>query len=488
MHTISRRAVLGGMAGVAATSLWPFRAEAAPLGGATLLGGRAAPDTATMAAGSAPGSSPFLSSDVGTLRRVLVHSVSPHDVILDRLGDSLLPDADSDMEALTRQHQALMVRLREAGTEVVELEAALETAIDATRASGVFATWVRTAFPSLGDPARVTAATILGRHPSVRYQLGPDGSYRHLADDSNSTIFTRDSAVMTPQGLLLCRAVSQRRRRENMLLRFVYAHSPLLARYPVVFDAIEEGLIIEGGDAIVVDAQTLLLGVGNRTDPRIAPALARRLDMDVLAVRTLKRDFLTTSVPLRPVKLRELRLLLLHLDTFFTLVAPRHALAVPYLLEKEHAETSPLARFIRGARAETLLDEDDAAGALEMLKVFGTVTLFHRGSGREEDLGGVKLVDHLRTLGYGFTFVGGPPPSGDAEAFRHFMSVTYPELRRQGCNVVQARPGRVIAYAGNARTQAALEADGIGVDTFEARELWAWHGGPHCLTQPLERV
>jgi arginine deiminase len=67
------------------------------------------------------------------------------------------------------------------------------------------------------------------------------------------------------------------------------------------------------------------------------------------------------------------------------------------------------------------------------------------------------------------------------------MTVSYPELRRQGANVVQARPGRVIAYAGNPATRAALEADGVGVDTFEARELWAWHGGPHCLTQPLER-
>ena len=53
---------------------------------------------------------------------------------------------------------------------------------------------------------------------------------------------------------------------------------------------------------------------------------------------------------------------------------------------------------------------------------------------------------------------------------------------------MQATPGRVIAYAGNPATRAALEADGIAVETFPARELWAWHGGPHCLTQPLERM
>lgn len=67
------------------------------------------------------------------------------------------------------------------------------------------------------------------------------------------------------------------------------------------------------------------------------------------------------------------------------------------------------------------------------------------------------------------------------------MAVTYPEIRRQAANVVQATPGRVIAYSGNPATKAAIEAEGIGVDTFQGRDLWAWHGGPHCLTQPLSR-
>ncbi len=78
------------------------------------------------------------------------------------------------------------------------------------------------------------------------------------------------------------------------------------------------------------------------------------------------------------------------------------------------------------------------------------------------------------------------PVSGEG-VFSHFMAVAYPELRRQAANVVKATPGRVIAYAGNPATKAAIEADGIAVDPFAARELWAWHGGPHCLTQPLAR-
>lgn len=460
---LSRREALAGFAATAA------------LAGAPPLGAQPAP---------------FLTSDIGTMKRVLVHSLTASDTNHDRLSSDLLPEADSDIEAAARQHQGLMRLLRAAGTDIVELADALAEAIAATRSSGVFEAWLRASFPRLAsDPAAVTPDRLLGRAPETRWRLGPDGSWQAVADDTSSTIWTRDSAVMTPRGLLICRASSARRRRENMLLRFVYRHSPLLRRYPIVFDAVEEGINIEGGDTMIVDRDTLFLGVGNITDPRVAPILARRLDMDVVTVRTRDVAFLP---PPRPGTnswgaLWPLRVLLLHLDTYFTHVGPRHALAVPWLLEKAHAEDNPLARFIRGARADSLLDEKDAEAALEMLKAFGKVTRYARGTGKPDPLGELKLVDYLGQQRYRITFVGGPRPSGDQAGFAHFMEVAYPELRRQAANVVQATPGRVIAYAGNPATKAALEADGIAVDTFEGRELWAWHGGPHCLTQPLER-
>lgn len=453
-----------------------------------VMAGAVAATLAGLAANPALAQSrPPLTSDIGTLRRVLVHSFKASDGPVDILGADVLPSADTDPLIAEAQHAGLIALLRAAGSEVVELADALDTAIAATRPSGVFAAWLDEAFPRLGtDPAQVSAATILGRDPARQYTLGADGSYRHVANDSSGTIWTRDSAFMTPRGLVICNSVSHRRRRENMLLRFVYAHSPQLRDVPIAFDAVEEGLIVEGGDAMVVDGTTLFLGTGNRTDPRIAPVLARRLDMDVVTVQTVKRDFLATNVPGASPPAAELKLLLLHLDTFFTMVAGKHALTVPYLLESEFAETSPLVRYIKGARAETRLEADEAEAGLEMLKEFGSVALFRRGTGKQEKLEG-KLVDHLKRLGWKFTWVGGARAKGEAEAFRHFMAVAYPELRRQAANVVQATPGRVIAYDGNPATRAALEADGLAVDVFAARELWAWHGGPHCLTQPLLR-
>lgn len=463
MITLSRRALLGAASTAGLTSLGP-----SPV--------------------CAQSPRRFLSSDIGRLGRVLVHGISPLDQASDRLAEDLLPNAESDLEAAVVQHQALFALLRAQGATPIEIVDALDAAIAATRASGVFEAWLGASFPGIGvPPDRVTAATILGRDEATRLRLGADGNFRHMADDSTSLMWTRDSAFMAPQGLVMGRSSSARRRRENMLLRFLYRWSPLLADFPVAFDAVAEGMNIEGGDAMVVDRSTLFLGVGNRTDPRIAPVLARRLGMDVLAVNTYSRDFIPPPRSGGSMPLRELRVLLLHLDTFFTLVGPRHALATPFLLEQAHAEDGPYQRYIRGARADTQLPAEDAEKALQMLRDFGRVTMFRAGTGVREELPGVKLVDWVRKAGFKLTFVGGARPAGDEDSFRHMLGTVHPELRRQAANVVQALPGRVIAYAGNPATRAALEADGVSVDTFVARELWAWHGGPHCLTQPLER-
>ncbi|MGF1511830.1 MAG: arginine deiminase family protein [Myxococcota bacterium] len=463
MPSLTRREALAGLAAAAASGL-------------------------PRSSGAATAKSEFLSTDIGALEKVLVHSLSRHDDVLGQEDEGILPVVETDMLAAERQHAALMELLRKSGAELIEIRDALAGAIEVTRSTGVLETWVRTTHPRLPwDPKRITADVLLGRDESTHYVLGPEGDARLLVSDSVSTIWTRDSAFMSPQGLVICNAASRRRHRENVLLRFLYRHSPMLDAFPVVFDAVQEGLIIEGGDATVVDERTLFLGTGNRTDPRIAPILARRLDMDVLTVQTVAKDHMRRGPWSSSGKASALRALVLHLDTFFTLVGPKHALCVPMLLEKEHAEDNPLAQFIRGARSETKMPTDEAKAALTILKGLGTVRMFRRGSGREEDLGGIKLVDYLRSQDYRFTFTGGELPDGDQDRYRHFMEVTYPEQRRQASNVVQATPGRVIAYSGNPETEKALKASGIEVDTFPGRELWAWHGGPHCLTQPLVR-
>lgn len=433
---------------------------------------------------------PFVRDDVGALQKVLVHTLTPDEYPVDQLSGALIPNLNADREAAARQHRELSTLLTEAGAETIELSDVLDEAIEEAKRRGAWEAWLSATHPRLsGEAGSVTAATLLGRDPDRQFALDADGGYRHLFNDATSTMWTRDASFMTPAGLVICNALSERRLRENMTLRFVMAHAPQMADYPVVFDAVAEGVVIEGGDAQMVDENTLFLGVGQRTDPRAAPLLARRLDLDVVAVHVHEADFLNRAGDGGfgdPVM--QLRILFLHLDTFFTHVDREHALAVPWLLENEHAGEDPLSRYIRGARTELAIDADAANKGLEFLKKFGRVSVYRAGSGAKEDIEEMKLLDYVKARGYRVTHVAGQAPDDSADAFREFMGVTLGELRRQASNVVATGPGAVIAYEGAPRTKAALERDGVSVATFEARDLWANHGGPHCLTMPLARA
>lgn len=471
MTIINRRAALG-LAGGAAFSL--------------LLPQTACARQPRSAANDGPA---FVRDDIGRLREVLIHTSSERDYQVDRLRRGLVPYLDLDWEEASRQQAAFAELLRSSGANTLEIADVLASAIDAAKSQGSWRAWLSAAHPRLSlDPDAVTADTLLGRDPAYQFQRRADGSYSHFASGTASTMWTRDASFMTPEGLVICNSASEGRLRENMTLRFIAMHAPELEDYPVAFDAVAEGLIVEGGDAQMVDRNTLFLGVGQRSDPRTAQELARRLNLDVVAVQIHKTEFLTRNPSLMGAgAVGQLRVLFLHLDTFFTHVNTNHVLTVPWFLEMEHAGKDPLSHFIRGVQADTAVEAADAAGALEFLKEFGKVTVYRAGSGEVEDMEEMKLLDYVKARGYQVTYVGGREPEDSAEAFSHFMNVSLGELRRQASNVVATAPGEVLAYAGSPQTRAALEQDGINVTTFGARELWAHHGGPHCLTMPLRR-
>lgn len=431
---------------------------------------------------------PPLTSDIGKLDKVLVHSTNSTSGITTQFGRALIPGVDFSPVDAEAQHAGLNDLLRQSGAELVEVVDALNAAREATLANGIWEAWIDAAYPRLGgSPNDITAEVIMGQDKDWLYRLDSEGNYDHLVDDFSATMWTRDSAFMTPKGLVICNSASPWRGRENMLLRFIYRYSPMLSDVPIAVDAVEQGFIIEGGDAMVVDEKTMFLGVGNRTSREAGAVLARELDMDIYTVQIGTPEYLREVYPGETNDSSELAVLFLHLDTSFTLVGPKHALSLPYVFEAAHAEDNPLARFIRGAVRQSILPKEDAEKGLELLKGIGTLTRYAAGSGKAEKIEGMKLVDFCRDQGYRITNTGGAIPDGDQAAFDHFMRVTYPEQRRQASNVVQAVPGRVIAYDGNPATIAALREDGIMVDTFPGRELWNWHGGPHCLTQPLLR-
>jgi N-dimethylarginine dimethylaminohydrolase len=214
----------------------------------------------------------FVASESGRLHKVLVHA--------DEVDAGLLAGGDPfwlDAAAVLSARNADMVQaLEAAGASVLQFEDVLGGAIRTARGRGVFDGWLAARFPELAAQPRATAGMLFGR----------TGGWRHR---SHAPVGLRDCAVMLPPGLVLSNSADPGLARFEDLVRFALRHAPELRGYRVAFDARARGARLEAGDVVVLDRQTLLVGVGNHTAAEAAPALARATGLETIAV-TLGRE------------------------------------------------------------------------------------------------------------------------------------------------------------------------------------------------------
>ncbi len=388
-----------------------------------------------------------------------------------------------------REHQALRELLRGQGVEVHDVRDLLESAIRNARQKGALAAWVRETFPATAPQTAqrldlITADSILNLRDEHFYGKTPAGLADPLFPGLPSMYWSRDFAISTPKGIVIGNGQYYRRALENAVARLIFRFADPVKAFPIVFDAAAEGVYLDGGDLIVLDEKTLLLGIGNRSSREAAVKLAQRLDLDVLGV----------AMP--PVeKQTGLNRQLLHLDSIFNLIDRNRVLAVPFFLEKEYSDANPLKPFLLGLAAQTdeirraqpereMSKPDDLRATVEVMPQIGWVTKYAAGTGAPTPLN-LKLVDVFRQRGYQVNYVGGD--RGALPMEKYLIERAMYELRWQGANVVQLAPGRVIAYEHNVHTNEALRRAGVEVLTFPGELLSLNNGGPHCLLMPLLR-
>ena len=388
-----------------------------------------------------------------------------------------------------RQHGALLEILRQHGVRLLEVQQLLQSALENARKKGKLADWLRQTFPHTADQAierldELTAESFFAQRDDHFYLRHPDGSLDPLFSGFPSMFWARDFAISTPRGIIVGNGLRYSRSRENSLIRLLFQYADELQDFPIAFDAAEEGVFLDGGDTLVLDERTLLVGVGNRSSPEAAPLLAKRLGMDVIAVQMPPR-----------AESGGLRRQLLHLDTIFNLVDEKTVLAVPFFLEERYSESNPIKPLLEGlARQSKALKEllpDYEWGNFEAIEVtlkampqVGWVTRYQAKTGEAQELK-TKLVDFMRSQGYRIVFVGGD--QGDLSAEKYALERALYELRWQGGNVFQLAPGKVAAFEHNHWTNQALRQAGIEVLTFDGELLSIGNGGPHCLVMPLVR-
>ena len=267
-------------------------------------------------------------SEVGTLRVVILHRPGAElQRLTPRNNDKLLFDGLPWVARAQQEHDAFADLLRSRGVEVLLVSDLLTEALasGAARMHGISAAvdarrlglplahelsvYLRTL--DAGALAHVLMAGMtFNELPFDEIEFSLVRRMHHggdfVIDPLPNLLFTRDSSFWIGARVAITSLALPARVRETSLTDLIYAHHP---RFLGVRRAYESrSAPVEGGDVLLLAPGVVAVGVGERTTPAGAEALARSLFDDDLAHTVL-------AVPIAQERAQ------MHLDTVCTMVA-----------------------------------------------------------------------------------------------------------------------------------------------------------------------
>jgi arginine deiminase len=392
-----------------------------------------------------------LDSEVGALRVVIVHRPGAELARLTpRNNDQLLFDGLPWVARAQEEHDAFAELLRSRGVEVLLLSELLTEALSsgAARMHGIGAAvddrrlglplaqdlsaYLRSLEPTALAHVLMAGMTFTELPPDTRTDVSLVRRMHHGGDFAieplPNLVFARDSSIWIGPRVIIPSLALPARARETSLTDLIYAHHP---RFTGVRRAYESRTApVEGGDVLLLAPGVVAVGVGERTTPAGAEALARSLFDDDLAHTVL-------AVPIAQKRAQ------MHLDTVCTMVDTDAMVMYGNVADSLSAFTIQ--------RAPSGVQISDAAPFVEAAATA---------------LG----IEKLRVIGTGLDPV-----------------VAEREQWDDGNNTLALAPGVVVAYKRNSGTNARLADAGIEVLTIAASELGTGRGGPRCLSCPVAR-
>jgi len=441
-------------------------------------------------------------SESGTLRAVLIQDST------EQLWEKKFPFAgiESSTHYVSRDPHAMMDggheqwlqlprMLEEEGVRVFEvksiLEKVLENATLAERRQMVEDVWE--GMPKTPDAKELSVDHLFWGYPSKPYYNAEKDCV--VLPDHRRVAWTypRDTSFTTQVGTVICNMRRYSRRYEPRVVKLCYKYDPVLSeKTEIVYDANDaEGVFseppcVEGGDTQIIDEETIAIGVGQRSTVTGVIETAKRLfqaDEDgelkyVCAVNLA--DYPAVDY--------------MHLDVTINHPERGKALVMPYFYDTELVKDYPSKNLLLKA-LEAVRRQSEAHGRPmeplvrpEHFRNAGRTSIYVNRNGKPELLRTeLSLIDFLVREGKlekdGLIYVGGvSEKENDVE---HLLD-TLMEQSRGAPNIVTVKPGVVIAYRRNKKTNQELREHGIRVKEWDDSYLDLL-GGPHCSTSPLLR-
>lgn len=390
-------------------------------------------------------------SEVGRLRVVILHRPGAElQRLTPRNNDTLLFDGLPWVSRAQEEHDAFAALLRSRGVEVLLLPDLLSEALasGAARMHGISAAVDarRLGLPLSQELAAylrtldahslahvLMAGMTFDELPFGEQELSLVRRMHHGADfvidPLPNLLFTRDSSFWIGPRVAITSLSMPARIRETSLTDLIYAHHP---RFLGVRRAYESrSAPVEGGDVLLLAPGVVAVGVGERTTPAGAEALARSLFDDDLAHTVL-------AVPIAQERAQ------MHLDTVCTMVDTDAVVMYPNIV--------------------------DSLSAFTIHRVDGGGVKIDRAAPFVDAAADAMGIAKLRVIDTGLD-----PVTAEREQWD------------DGNNTLALAPGVVVAYERNTETNARLEDSGIEVLRIAASELGTGRGGPRCMSCPAAR-